>query len=209
MSASQAGVHVGGAVEGTQHLIVSGAVEALDGAVALGIPGGAVDQQGAQSALDHGQGVLGDEARAFVQVVQIRKAVVHDHLVEGTQEQFAGLCRAHQHLQAVAGGIVEEEQRHPPQTRRAGAEMGAVGKHALHALGIPPAPRVRLAFVRSLARRQAYPPTGAPHRGAIDLGVDRDDAALARSAHQFRHRGARITLLLGAQKGDQFRTQRQ
>ena len=67
------GVHVGGAVEGTQHLIVSGAVEALDGAVALGIPGGAVDQQGAQAALDHGQGVVGDEARAFVQVVQIRK----------------------------------------------------------------------------------------------------------------------------------------
>ena len=55
----------------------------------------------------------------------------HDHLVEGAQEQLAGLRGAHPHLQAVARGIVEEEQRHSAQTRRAGAQMLAVGEHAL------------------------------------------------------------------------------
>ena len=154
------GVHVGGAVEGTQHLIVSGAIEAFDGAVALRIPGGAVDQQRVQAALDHGLGVLGDEARALVEEEQISEAVPHDHLVEGAQEQLAGLRGAHQHLQAVARGIVDEEHRHPAQTRRAGAEMLAVGEHALHALGILPAPRVALTLVRSPALRSAGPSAG-------------------------------------------------
>ena len=150
----------------------------------------------------------------FVQVVQIRAAVVHDHFVEAAQERFAGLRGAHHRLEAVAGGIVEEEQRAPAQAqpRRAGAEVLAVGEHALHALGVAPAPGVAITLVRSHARRQAHPPAhppaGAPHRGAIDLQVDRDDAALARPAHQFRYRCARITLLLGAHKGDQLGAQR-
>ena len=173
-----------------------------------GYLGGAVDQQGAQTALHHGQGVLGDEARTLVQVVQIRAAVVHDHFVEAAQEQCAGLRGAHHHRKAVAGGIVDEEQRDPAQPRRAGAEVLAVGEHALHALGVAPTPGVAVTLVRSLAGRQPHPPAGAPHRGAIDLQVDRDDAALARPAHQFRHRGARITLFLGAHKGDQLRAQR-
>ena len=101
-----------------------------------------MDQQGAQAALDHGLGIVGVEARSFVEEEQISQAVPHDHLVEGAQEQLAGLRGAHPHLQAVARGIVEEEQRHSAQTRRAGAEMLAVGEHALHALGILPAPRV-------------------------------------------------------------------
>ena len=45
----------------------------------------------AQAALDHGLGVLGDEARALVEEEQINEAVPHDHLVEGAQEQLAGL----------------------------------------------------------------------------------------------------------------------
>ena len=166
-----------------------------------------MDQQGAQAALDHGLGIVGVEARSFVEEEQISQAVPHDHLVEGAQEQLAGLRGAHPHLQAVARGIVDEEQRHPAQTRRAGAEMLAVGEHALHALGILPAPRVALTLVRSLPRRQAQPSARAPHGGAIDLQVDRDDAAFACAAHQFRRRGARITPLLGAQEGDQLHAQ--
>ena len=200
-------VHVGGAVEGTQHLIMGGAVEALDGAVALRIPGGAVDQQGVQAALNHRRRVVGDEARPVVQKEQISEPVAHDHVVEAAQEQCAGLRSAHHDVQAVTSGVVEEEQRHPAQPRRAGAEVLAVGEHALHALGVAPAPQVRLAFVRSPAGRQAQPPARPPHGGAIDAGVDRDDAACPCAAHQLRRRGAWITLLLGVQELDQLRTQ--
>ena len=168
-----------------------------------------MDEQGAQSTLDHGQGVVGDESRPFVEEVQVSQAVPRDHLVEATQEQLAGLGSAHQHAQAVARGIVEQEQRDPAQARCAGAEVLAVSEHALHALGIAPAPHVALTFVRPLARRQPHPPAGAPDGSAIDLAVDRDDAELPRAAHKFGHRGARITLLLAVQKSDQFPTQRQ
>ena len=185
---------------------MGGAVEALDGAVAFGIPAGAVDQQAAQAALDHGHGIEGDEARSFVEEEKISQAMPHDHLVSA-REQLAGLRGAHQHLQAVTGGVVEEEQRHPAQTRRAGTEMLAVGEHALHALHIAPAPHVALTLVRSLARRQAHPPARAPHGGAIDLQVNRDDAEFARAAHQFRRRGAWVTLLLSTQEDDQLRAQ--
>ena len=199
------GVHVGGAVEGTQRLVVSGAVEALDGAVALGIPAGAVDQQGVQTALDHRQGVLGDEARTLVQVVQIRTAVVHDHFVAGRAGTVRWTPRCpppprgrsgwHRPGRTARPGAAAPRRRGSACRRRA---RTACARRSASA-GCPPSRLCGRTRVGKPIRRQAR------HTVVRSIfSVDRDDAALARPAHQFRHRGARITLLLGAHKGDQL-----
>ena len=65
------GIDVGRSVEAAQRLLVGGAVEALDGAAPRRVSRLAVDEPGAESALDHGQGVSGDKTSPVIQVEQV------------------------------------------------------------------------------------------------------------------------------------------
>ena len=76
------GIYLEGPVQGSQQLLAGGTVEALQGAVALGVLGPPVDQPCPQRALYHLKGVGGDEPGASVQVQQLRQPMLAHHLVK-------------------------------------------------------------------------------------------------------------------------------
>ena len=82
------GVDLGGAVQRAQHLVLSGAVEALDRSAPRRVPRLAVDQPGTEPALDHGERVVRDEAGTTVEVQQIREPVLVYDTVEPAQKEF-------------------------------------------------------------------------------------------------------------------------
>ena len=204
---AEIGIHVGGAVQGTQHLVLRGTVEALDGAAPCRVAGRAVDQPGAEPALDHGEGVGGDEAGTPVEVEQVRQPVPPREVVEPVQEEGGRLHGAHERVQTVAGGVVQEEERDPAQAGASGPEVFAVTQHALHTVRIAPPPRVTLPLARTGPGRQVHAPAGPPGRGAVHRETGGQDALDPRPAQQLGNTGPWVLLLLGAQEHDELLAQ--
>ena len=126
-----------------------------------------------------------------------------DQLVKTVQEEERRLRRPYAYVQAVAGGVVEEEEGDPLGAGPAGAEVLAVAQHALHTVHIAPAPHVSLALAGTGTGRQAHASAGPPHRGPVHGQVFRDDASHSGSTQQLGHRGAGVAPFLGAQEGHQ------
>jgi hypothetical protein len=143
--------------------------------VAFGIAMLAVDEMHPGQLRDHAKRVIAGEARAVVEVQNRHEAELAHELEQPAQKQLGALTlRAHDHVQAVATGVVEEEHGDAASARGARAKVLAVRQHHHHPM------RVRE------ARRQAQPLAEAPHRAAVHV---RDAQAVCLGAtHDLRHR---------------------
>jgi hypothetical protein len=163
----------------------------------------AVDQPGTKPALDDGEGVVRFEAWASVQVQKVHQTMAAHEVVQTPQEQLRRLRRADEHVEAVAGGVVDEKERDASQACIAGPKVLAVAQHALHPVRIAPATHVSLTLARAHAGGQLHPFAGAPGRAAVDGLPVGDNATDLCASEQLRHRGAGVTLLFGAEEGDE------
>lgn len=194
------------AVEGAQQVLLDRLVEPLDFAVTLGVGGLTVDQGGVELA-HHGDGVLGDEARTAIDIQAVHVAVPADAAVEAAQEQLAALGGADDRVQEGAGGVVEEEQRHPLEAPCPRPEVLAVAEHHVQAVREGKAAGVALLGALAPRHPQAEPPAGAVDRAAVHAPVLPEDPELPCPTDQLGHRRRLVGLLLPHQEVEELRWQ--
>ena len=139
----------------------------------------------------------------IVEVDQVGQAVGADHAVQAGQEEVGRLRGADEHVEGVAGGVVQEEQGDPTEAVRSGAEVLAVAQQALHPVRVAPAATVQLLAARPVAGRQPHPDAGPPGRGPVHRQLLVDHLADPGATDQLGDRGSGVADLLLLHEGDE------
>src|SRR6266536_1025002 len=175
LEGAELGIDVGTQVKTAEDIVTGGLVELLDLAVALRVGLFAVDEDGAE-AIDHGEGVLGDEARALVEVDGHEEPVLEDELIEPALEEEGVFGRADHGVKEEARRIVDEEHRHSASPGHSGPEVLPVTQDHVHAVGIGKAADIAVSGLPLVGDPQAAPPRQAVDGRAVHRILRLEDA---------------------------------